>query len=273
MPKKIKLKAISVFLIFLFFIAVLINRAYKAYGGLYDPNKESELLSRLSSLIDLSNNTYQKNVSSAKIYTAYNNITKNMVNSQTDKNPLLAKLVDNLFILKLFPVFDKYLKKDYQRKGWGKPFISYIKFNEAEKKYVITDQSQNPYSFDPLRSSCRVNRVFEIIEGIRHFDQCFETYIYRVSNTKGLMVIRGNYAYVDLNLNGIPDYVYLIYSTQYAKNHRSYFVSIAEKDENIENTTMHSRYTDSLCVVLEYILDNFPVDKSNSTIEYSETAL
>ncbi len=257
-----KIIKLIIIIIFLFYV---IN----AKGGLYGPNKENEVMIRLPSLIDLSNNLNQKN----QIESEYNTIDKSMIHSQGDKNTLIARLVENLFIVNLFPLVDKYLRNDFQIKGWGKPFLTYIKFNQPEKKYVVQYNLQDPYSFNPDSSKYKINHVFQMKEGIRHFDQFFETYIYRLYNERGLMVIRGNYVFIDSNINGIPDFVYIMYNTKDIKNYKSCLVLVASGDDKTEHTLMHSRYIDSLYLVLEYILDNYPINNTPDKTEKVEAML
>jgi len=136
-----------------------------------------------------------------------------------------------------------------------------MNLTEPMKNYVVSQRPTSDAELDIRSGSNLIEKVYVANEGVKHFDQQFKTFIYRLSSHSGLMVIRGNYVMLDLNLNGIPDEVYFRGSYK-DKRHQywTYLLPIGTSEDTLAESTYHYRYTDSLYLVLEYIIDHYPVD-------------
>lgn len=247
---------------------------YSTCGALYGPEKEKELLTRFTKLIEFQNNVVKSLPSNSQKTEIFHKIDVAMCNSQIEKYALAAKLVDNFFILDLYTGIITFMRNDFKKKGWGNPFIEYIMFAGPMKQYVLKGYPSHDYDFDQKDKRNLIVKVFESREGIKHFDQQFKSFIYRLSADKGLMVTRGNYVMIDLNLNGVPDEVYLTGSYQdEKKKYWSYLVLVSSGENVLEGSSYHYRYTDSLFMVLQYILDHYPLDQVPKKEEFVEARL
>ncbi len=263
------LRRLSVLVFLLVFVIV-----YPTSGALYSPERESELLSRIEKLVDFHNHVIESLPADSIKARTVELIDSAMLHSPSQKYSAIARLVNNMFKLDLYAGIVKFMREDFRRKEWGKPFLTSIKFTVPMKQYVLKDIPSEDANFEPQGSVSLLSKVYEIKQGLKHFDQQFKTFIYRLADKNALMVVRGRYVMIDLDLNGIPDEVYFMRTyISKAKKKLSYLLPVAQGEDVLAETTYQFRYTDSLFLVLEYIIDNFPIRMDKQTQEVVEAKL
>lgn len=239
--------------------AVLVGVAcFSLYAALYTPEQELDLLDRLKKLILFETKLYSALSPEQKTHLSYNPVTVKMAENTEQKYSLITQVIDNLFELNVMPLIELAIRNDFKEKKWGNPYVSYIKLPNPLNTYAVSDVPTLDEHLHESNSSSLINDTFSVMEGIRHFDQRFETYIYNLINRKGLMVIRGNYAFLDFNLNGIPDSVFFI--QKYCDSKRKYWTYltvIGEGENTLQGGSYQARYLDSLFLVLDYILKHY----------------
>lgn len=241
-------------------LIVLLTVVSSVDGALYGPEKEKEVLLRLEEMLELQNHLYDTLPEGSSRLKAFHKLDKMMLFSQTERYGVISKMVENNFLLNLYPKIVTFLREDFNVKGWGKPFLSHIKFSEPLEKYIVDEVPTKDAHIDKRSSECVISDVYETLEGIKHFDQLFETFVYRLSSRSGIMVIRGSYVFVDFDLNGIPDEVFFM--RNYRDEHKkywSYMLLLEEGEDALQGTSYQARYVDSLFLVLDYIVDNYPI--------------
>lgn len=256
------------------FFSVLILCIYAVYpsqGALYGPEQQKMIVSRLHNVID-----YQLHITNtlppeSRILQSFHRIDDELINTHSKPGSLVAKILDNFFVLNSFPEIEKFMITEFRRKDIGKPFISHIKLNEIFQISVVSDVPKTDQQLDRSSKSSLVSKVLESKEGIRHFDQQFNTYIYRLAYDRGLMVVRGKYIFVDADLNGVPEALYFMGKYQDSRrNFHTYARVVAEGEDVLKNTAYHDRYLDSLYLVMDYILENYPFEQYERQDDYAQ---
>ncbi|MCD6459037.1 hypothetical protein J7L67_00025 [bacterium] len=225
-----------------------------AGGALYNPEKEKEMLSKFDKMILFQNKLVsQKN--NPRVSKRFHPVDVKMISSPREKNQLLAKLIDNFFILNFYKNIVQFMRDDFKNRDLGKPFLSNIKFTRDFKCYVFNEPPEKDSDFNIEN----ITKIYESDSAIKHFDQQFRISFYHLIAGNGIMLVRGKYVFIDSNLNGIPDAIYLM--NKYKNSKRDfipYLSLLAEGEDVLENSAYHSRYIDTMFVVLNYISDNFP---------------
>jgi hypothetical protein len=236
---------------------------FPTIGALYTPDKEREITKRLSGLVSLQKQIEQSLQPDNRSRAAFHALEYSDSLNASDQHIFVSKIIDNLFILKMFQPIAEYMRGDFHKKGLGEPFLSYMNLTEPMKNYVVSRKPDADAELDIRNKGNLIEKVYEMNEGVKHFDQQFKTFIYRLSSQSGLMVMRGNYVILDFDLNGIPDEVYFRGSYKDEKRqYWTYLLPIGSGEDTLAGSTYHYRYTDSLYLVLEYILDYYPVEAS-----------
>lgn len=256
-------------------ICMVFTAAYSCYAALYDFERQKEINIMLGSLISLQNQVIREALPLGVTVSDLHKIEPMDDNINEQKNhQSVVQLVDNLFILNMYDKMVEYMRGSFYEKGMGDPYLSAINLVNPTKYYVLKAQPTNDNDFNPRNPGNLVTNILEFRHGIKHFDQQFQTFIYRIDSPSGLMVVRGNYVIVDFNCNGIPDKVFFI--RKYRDELRKflpYLLLVGEGEDRLAGSSYHARYIDSFYLMLEYIINNFPIEVPDSAGQRLEASL
>ena len=243
----------------IFYIFVNISFFYTTVhtGALYNPEQEKEIFSRFDKMILFQNKlaSQKKNQSTTK---NIHELNLEMTTSQEYKNSLLVDLIDNFFILDFYENIVQFMRDDFKRKDIGMPYLSQVKFIQPFKCYVFKEEPEK----DSDIYIDNIVKTFESNLAVKHFDQQFRISIYQLLSGKGLMIVRGKYVFIDANLNGIPEEIYLMYKYKNSKRDFIPYLSLLAEGENVlQDSAYHSRFRDTLIVGTELYLRTFSIRK------------
>ncbi len=240
-------------------------------AGLYTPEQQKLLITRLNHVISYQQHIFNALPSESRLIQSFHTVDLEMKDMSSHDGALLAKVIDNCFVLKLFPKIEEFLISEFRRKELGKPFITYLPLNDPMEVVVVSGDPTKDAHLDSSSTDSKVVKILETNEGIQHFDQQFRTYVYRIAFDRGLMVRRGSYLYVDSDLNGIPESLYFLgkYRDKNSKYH-IYAKTIGNGENIIRGTAYHERYLDALFMVMDYIMKNFPFERYEIHEDYAQ---
>ncbi|MDX9702498.1 MAG: hypothetical protein RBU23_05575 [Candidatus Auribacterota bacterium] len=252
-------------------LIMCIYAVYPSQGALYSPEQQKLVISRLNSVIAYQQQYFKTLSAEIRSIMSCHAIDNEMMSSSSNQGAILAKVIDNFFILKLFPKVQEFLIVEFNRKDIGKPFVSYVKLNEPFTVEVVSEDPKKDSHLDSKGSDSKVLKVFESGELIQHFDQQFHSYIYRIAYGRGLMVKRGKYLFVDSDLNGVPESLYFLSKYVDARRRIHNCAKLIASGENvIKNTAYHERYLDTLFLVMDYLMNNFPFEQFEVHEDYAQ---
>ena len=256
---------------FIFLLIFATANIHSLQAALYTPEQQKLLISRLDHLVAYQQHLFKILPAESRLTQSFHRVNLEMVNMPEEESNVLVKIIDNCFILKLFPKIEEFLVSEFLRQGIGKPYLSYLALNEPMEISVVSSDPTKDAHLDQSSSESKVVSVFESSEGIQHFDQQFRTYIYRIAFDRGMMVKRGRYLYVDSDLNGVPDSLYFL--NKYCDGKRKYhhYAKLISSGERvIKGTAYYERYRDALFMVMDYIVTNFPFERYEIHEDYAQ---
>lgn len=167
-----------------------------------------------------------------------------------------AHLIDNVFELDHYSDIDRYWVASTRRNELGEPFVRYISIPDTLTYYVVSGRPTRDVHLDRRSTGSMVQTVYETKEGVRFHDETSEIFVYRIRHGRGLMMVRGNYVYIDSNVNGIPEEIYM--TQRYRNSQRKYihYMNPLQKGEQaLKGSSKQKLYTDALSVLLSYVQD------------------
>ncbi|MDX9703510.1 MAG: hypothetical protein RBU23_10765 [Candidatus Auribacterota bacterium] len=174
--------------------------------------------------------------------------------SQQPEYAVRVGLISNFFALESYPEMESFFLKADKRGDFGEPLIRHIKYHDPLLYYVMSKKPSVDANFDMRANGSLVENVYEIEEGIRFFDKTSEIFIYRLARRKGLLVVRGTYVYLDEDVNGIPESIYMLQRYKNAKRKQLNYLQAVQKGETaIHGSSKEKFFSDSIATALNII--------------------
>ncbi len=173
-------------------------------------------------------------------------------NLQTDE--LSVHLLYNCFTLECYYEMTSFFIDSGKKSELGEPLLRYINHSDSLTYYVLSNRPTNDAQFDRRANGCLIKKTYSMYDAIRFFDRTSEIFLYRLADSNGLLLVRGSYVYVDENLNGIPEAIYMAqrYKTSDRKNF-NYLLPVQRGEKTINGSSKAKLFTDSLDTIMDII--------------------
>ena len=168
-------------------------------------------------------------------------------------------LLYNFFSLDSYQGIEAFFIDSGKKSELGEPLLRYIKYSDSLVYYVLSKRPTSDVHFDSRSNDCLIKQSYKLNDAIRFFDRTSEIFLYRLAGFNGVLLVRGNYVYLDENLNGVPESIYMIQRYKTANRKALfYLLPVQQGEKTIKGSSKAKLFTDALATVLDIIQTQYP---------------